>query len=109
MSALDSMMGTIIKAMGLDMDQVKAEFTNRIAMFESNVKILNETLISIKKDQEELRNSLEIVAQHILDMKYGIDRANRPGAPNFDHIVVETLKDNFPPQDAFGAFMTGEK
>lgn len=61
-----------MKASGLNVDQVKAEFTKRIVQFEENVRLLNETLIAIKKENEELRNSLEIVAGNVLDIHHAV-------------------------------------
>lgn len=73
-----------MKASGLNVDQVKAEFTKRIVQFEDNVRLLNETLIAIKKENEELRNSLEIVAGNVLDIHHAVFK-ERPSADANGH------------------------
>lgn len=75
MSAVEMMMNTLLKATGLNMEEVKAEFVKRIGQFEQNIKLLNDTLIEIKKDQKAIADHLQIT----LPSTANKDTANGPG------------------------------
>lgn len=59
MSAMENMVRTMLKALDVDVDTVKAEVTTRIVAFEENVKTLNGTLISIMETQGRMEHNLK--------------------------------------------------
>lgn len=75
MSAMEMMLTTMLKAAKIDPEAAKAEFVKRIQAFEANVKLLNDTLIDIKKEQIEARDRQVRIEKYLVELcaSNGID------------------------------------
>lgn len=62
MSAMEGMIRTLLKAMDVDVEDVKAEVTRRIGVFEQNINTLNETLIIIMATQARMERNQQAIA-----------------------------------------------
>lgn len=61
-SAMEGMVRTMLRAMDIDVETVKAEVTTRILKFEGNIETLNNTLISIMETQARTERNLRALA-----------------------------------------------
>jgi hypothetical protein len=61
-SAMEVAIRTMLRAMDVDVEAVKAEVTSRIEKFEGNVTTLNNTLISIMEAQGRTERNLAALA-----------------------------------------------
>lgn len=69
-SAMEGAVRTLLRAMDIDVDEVKAEVTKRIEKFEGNIETLNNTLISIMEAQARMeRNQHKIAAALAPDLE----------------------------------------
>lgn len=59
---MEGMVRTMLRAMDVDVDVVKAEVTTRIAKFEGNIETLNNTLISIMETQARIERNQHALA-----------------------------------------------
>lgn len=65
MSAMESLLKTVLNVSGIDIEEVKTEVTTRIAAFEKNVETLNNTLISQHQRLETIEKNLEVLFAHL--------------------------------------------
>ena len=75
MSAMESMIKTILKAMDLNPDVIQREVTSRIAAFEGNVQTLNATLIAHHASLANIETNLRAICA-----KLEIPYAEKPTA-----------------------------
>lgn len=59
MSAVENLLRTALKVSGIDIEEVKADVTKRVAAFEQNVETLNNTLISQHQRLATIETNLE--------------------------------------------------
>lgn len=78
MSAMENMVRTVLKAMDLDVDQVKSEVTSRIVAFENNLATLNATLIAINGRLENIEKNLSALMEYH-DLEYQNAKGNSHG------------------------------
>jgi len=65
MSAMESLLRTVLNVSGVDIEEVKREVTTRIAAFERNVETLNNTLIQHHKKLDAIETNLETLFAHL--------------------------------------------
>lgn len=61
MSAMENMVRTVLSAMDIDVEKMKAEVTGRIAAFEKNVETLNDTLIKLHTRSADIESKLDLL------------------------------------------------
>ena len=87
MSALESMIRTVLNAMDLDVEEVKAQVTSRIKAFEQNLATLNATLISHDTRLARIeKNLVTLMAKY--DLPYDL---STKGAPPNGHDTGGTV------------------
>ena len=64
MSAMERLLKTVLNVSGVDIEEVKREVTTRIAAFEKNVEVLNNTLISQHQRLANLEANIERLFAH---------------------------------------------
>lgn len=65
MSAMESLLKTVLNVSGVDIEEVKWEVTTRIAAFEANVETLNSTLIQHHEKLASIEKNLEALFAHL--------------------------------------------
>lgn len=63
MSAMESLVATLLKASGVNPDEVKETIVARVKQFEDNVKTLNDTLISIQATQARIEAKVDALME----------------------------------------------
>jgi len=64
MSAMETMVRTILSSLDIDVEAMKSEVTTRIVDFENNVKTLNSTLITLMQRTSAIENKLDLLLLH---------------------------------------------
>ena len=64
MSAMESMIRTVLASMDIDVEAMKGEVTTRIVAFENNVRVLNNSLIAIHQKQAQLDADMATLFAH---------------------------------------------
>ncbi len=80
MSAMENMVRTVLRALDVDVDTLKAEVTGRIVQFETNVQTLNTTLISLHERTARIEKTLDALCTHLK-----IPTAKQTETNNVDH------------------------
>jgi len=89
MSAMESLLRTVLNVSGVDIEEVKREVTTRIAAFERNVETLNNTLIQHHAKLDAIETNLEALFAHL-----GITyiKSAAPAAPPAPAAITEQVQ-----------------
>lgn len=86
MSALETMVRTVLGALDLDVDQVKGEVTSRIKAFEANLATLNATLISLDARMSAMEKNMAALCDSA-----GIEYQTTKGTNNDARGIVPSI------------------
>jgi uncharacterized coiled-coil protein SlyX len=85
MSAIENMVKVIFHALDIDVEEMKKDIAERIAMFERNVEILNATLIEHHAMLQRIEAKLDVIVQDKHDPRVPVLRLT-----NSSHASGET-------------------
>lgn len=76
MSAMETLLRTVLNVSGVDVEEIKKEVTTRIAAFEANVETLNNTLIKHHQMLERIENKIDALLNPTTTAKPEISNAD---------------------------------
>lgn len=77
MSAMETMAINLLRAVGVDPEMLKREFSTRVEQFEENIKRLNEHLTQINSRLKNIEDHLGIVGKEVTANDTGNTSENR--------------------------------